>query len=314
MVKFKIIRVEICSIFMLLFITLGYAQQNESLRVQLWQRVLNEDDLTGYSVQEFLDNKGWEEWDEGADNMNSNVLVDDSKNGFLQLNRDYLKVTVGAFKDKNGNYTILENRKLRYYNRSITSNKLIKHVLPKGFGISDFISDTTAISGITHSCFYLEADIPRKGTDIQLNIKLIPFGLLKKGSALTYSITEYDGDNIFLYEFLHVFIKEIKDNKTLSQLVDKKFENISIRDKRVIDNFIGEEGESQFENIEELSELLVYLNNVHQLNSAITYESVILGWNRDDGRFFIKNRIENDAEKLSFKAFLETSEYYMAIQ
>ena len=57
-----------------------------------------------------------------------------------------------------------------------------------------------------------------------------------------------------------------------------------------------------------------YLNNVYKLNSVVTYKSIILDWNRGEGRFYVKNRVKNDTKKLSFKSFLENAEYYMAIQ
>ena len=219
MVKYNRFPLKISLVLILLMNMLCYGQQSESLRVQLWQRVLDSEDLMAYenkSVQSFLDEKGWQNWEDWSETMNSNVVVDDTKNGYLQLNRDYVQTTVGAYKQNNGDYTILQTKKFRHFNRNISSNYQIEDVLPLGFGITDFISDTTAVSNRIYSTFYLEGDIPRKGTQTQLNLKLIPLGLLKKSSTLTFSISEYDGDNLFLYEFLHDLIEKINDENTLT--------------------------------------------------------------------------------------------------
>jgi len=314
MVKFKIKQFRIGLAFVLFLGNLVNAQQEESLRVQLWKLVLDEDDLMAYSVQEFLDTKAWEEWEDWSDTANTEIVIDDSYNGYLQVNREYLQTTVGAYKDKNGRYAILQNRRYRYYNRSLSSNSILVDLLPNGFGITDFITKTTDVSTKGYSCFYLEADIPRKGTDTQINLKLIPLGLMRRGSALAFEFSEYGDDNLFLYDFLHDLVKKISDKTTLSHVLDRNFDAISSGDKEIIDDFIGDDKGGHFENIEDLSKLLIHLNSVYQLNSAITYKSVILGWNRVEGRFFIKDRIENDTKKLSFKQFLENAEYYTAIQ
>ncbi|MDY7396345.1 hypothetical protein UMM65_13930 [Aureibaculum sp. 2210JD6-5] len=313
MEKFKNREVATTVLFIFFLGGFVYAQQKESLRVRLWQRVLSEDDLKGNDVQDFLDNKGWQEWEEWVDTMNSNVVIDDTEKGYLQINRFYQQTTAGAYKEKNGNHTILQNTKFRHFNRGISSNKNLVGVLPKNFGITDFISDTTHVEPSFYSVFYIVADIPRTGTDTQVTIKLIPFGMFHKGNLLTYKIKEYNNENnIFLYGFKHEVIDKLNDEQTLTYLKDRQFDTISEKDKEVVDQFIAEDG--QFNTMEDLSKLMVHLNKVYKLYFAINYKSIVLGWNREEGRFFIKDQIKNDKEELSFKEFLENAEYYMAIQ
>ncbi|WP_117882700.1 hypothetical protein [Aureibaculum luteum] len=292
----------------------GYSQQNESLEIQLWQQVLDKYDLEGYNgkVQNFIDNKGWQEWEEWSNTMNSNVLINDAKNGYLEINRFYLKTAVGAFKDKNNEYTFLKNTVNHYFNRSLSSNRFLEDILPNNFGISDFISDTINTSSIGYTCFYIEAAIPRKSTDTHLNLKLVPFGLVNKGDILTYRFSEYKDDNLFLFNFINVMVKNLNEENTLSSLVEEKIEAISSKDKKIIDQFLKED--NQFEKIEDLSTLLKYLNSVYQLNSVVMCKSIVLGWDRDTSRFYVKSRIKNDHKTVTFKTFLENSEYYYAAQ
>lgn len=311
MVKFKKRKT---SLLLILFLSMiSFAQQKESLQVQLWRAAIDKDYIHSFgSVKEFIDKKGWKEWEEWEETMNSNVLIDDAANGYLQINRYYEQVTIGAYKDKYGFYTILKNRTFRYFNRSVSSNNNLEKVLPEKFGINNFISDTIDTSSFDSACFYLEADIPRKGTDTQLNLKLVPFGLINKGKILTYQLKEIDDANLFLYGFVNDMLKKLSNEKTLSFLLDKNYDAIISKDKEIINQFITQD--SQFEKIDDLRTFLVYLNKIYQLNASVTYKSIILGWNSDKGRFYVKNAIKNDTEKLSFYEFLKNAEYYSAIQ
>ena len=312
--KFKQYQFSFCLLLVLFLYNSVYSQKKESLEIQLWQQVLDTYDLEGYNgkIQNFIDNKGWQEWEEWSDKMNSNVLINDAKNGYLEINRFYLKAVVGAYKDKNNEYTLLKNMVNRYFNRSLSSNRNLNQVLPKNFGIKDFIPECSSIPLLKYSCFYIEAMIPQKGTETQLNLKLIPLGLFKKGDLLTYSFLENNDDNVFLHSFISTMVKKIKNKETLPYLLKKKFKDIIKSDFKIIEEFISKD--DQFENMDAVSEVLKHLYDIYNLSSIITFKSVILDWNTKEGRFIIKDKVHYYNEIIPFKSFLENSEYYYAAQ
>lgn len=296
----------------------SYAQNQETLQYQLWNTVLkgNNDktQIDGWSLQKFLENEGWKQWEEWEETMNSNVVIDDVKNGYLEINLFYEQTKAAAYKDNSDNYTILKNRRYRFFNRSLSSNRNIEDVLPRNFGISNFISDSTLVKNVIYNSFYVEGNIPRNGTDTQLDIKVIPLGMRHKGSLLAFETFEHseNSDNMFLFGLINDVVKKLNNKESLTYFMNADYDAISVKDKTIIAQFI--ENDYQFENRDALRKFVLELFSIYKLNSAITYKSFILGWNRDTARFYIKDRIKNDNSIPSFVSFLENTEYFYAAQ
>ncbi|MBN1638701.1 MAG: hypothetical protein JW866_07030, partial [Ignavibacteriales bacterium] len=165
----------VITIFFLTIIV--YGQQSKNLSEQMWERV-----QPCYSMFEDYDEDGKIDYDE---------LIDDSKNGYLKISGSYPTCgcscthTVGAYKGNDGKYTFVEEEEWTCsWTKTISSNKDLSEIFPNNFGINTFIPRAENTIDNNVALFYLDIEIPRVGTDTEVSIKVIPFGLYVENDGI----------------------------------------------------------------------------------------------------------------------------------
>ncbi len=94
-------------------------------------------------------------------------------------------------------------------------------------------------------------------------------------------------------------------------IIEKTPENIASEDKTHVENLYGEG--KKYRSIEDLALQIEQLKTIYAISKDIEYKSVILAWNRAEARFYIKEKIKNDAPGLSFLEFIKQLPFLTAI-
>ncbi|MCR9265690.1 MAG: hypothetical protein NXH86_16155 [Flavobacteriaceae bacterium] len=280
-----------------------FAQKNDNLNQMLWQRVQN-----CSSLLQNIDENDIPEYNK----------IDDTRNGYLKVFGEYpacgctCSSTVGAYKDINGNYTLLQKEEFSCkWEKSISSNKSLYEVLPENFNINIF-STNKAIPESDHAVFFLDIDIPRIGTDTKLTLDLIPFGILKeqKNALITFNYSQNgsgeDSQNTITDSFykLKLLANNIVNKSTLTFLLKKEYDHINKDDKKYIEqNIIASDSWGHFKSFDELSEKLRIIKNAYDIYSQLDFMSVLMRWNKEKGRFEIKSKNDRP-KKVSFINFI----------
>jgi len=293
-------------IFFSLFVS---GQSNPELSEQLWNRVQK-------CYSQFADMDGDGELDYSE--------IDDSPNGYLRVFGDWptcgcsCNSIVRAYKAANGEYTLLQREEFSCnWGNSVSSNRRMSEILPENFCLNAFSKDEINTTN-QFTAFYLDVEIPRVGTETKFNIKLIPFGLfIKSDSLLTYNFSDINQEqdywryNTLLYEIQRI-AKRIKDENTLNLLLNLDYDAINEFDMSIIEQSIGGKSWEQFESVDVLSGKLKILRNVFDIYLQLEFTSVVMEWNPEEARFFIKSKVGKPAD-ISFKAFLEENEFWAPI-
>lgn len=156
-----------------------------------------------------------------------------------------------------------------------------------------------------NATFYIDLEIPRKGTDTKATIKLIPFGLnirSKKNIEFTYS--ERNGNPKSLY-YISKIVSEIKNTKTLKYILSNEFDKVSNYDIKLINKLINDSNYSKSDLVHHLKEL----KRKYDLYTQIKHQMLVLGWDQEKGTFYIKEKVETIKE-ISFLEFLKKREYW----
>ena len=277
-------------------------QNTKSLKDQLWEKA-----SPCYSM--FIDGESDEE-------LRPDELIDDSKNGYLHISGDYptcgcnCSVTVGAYKNAGGQYTVISTEEWNCtWAKKLLYDGKIQDILPEGFGLGTFIPDYKKhSSGKVQASFFLKMEIPQIGTDTKVKLELLPFGIeALSDEELCYSYIEGPGNNKELYR-LPGMVKNIMNEKALEYFINSENSKISLQDMATLGTVIGNEN-GQFKSEEELRVVLKKIKHTYDLYAKLKYDTMIFGWNREQGRFYIKEKIEVK-ERISFKQFLLNAQYW----
>ncbi|WP_318312052.1 hypothetical protein [Flagellimonas crocea] len=284
----------------------SFSQKPHNLEKILWERVQNCHSL-------------FEPDEDGILEYNK---IDDSNNGYLSVWGSYptcgctCSSTVGAYKDINGNYTLLQKEEfLCEYEKSISSNKDLDKILPKDFGIHTFSEKELNINS-KYAVFFLDVDIPRVGTDTKFTLRLIPFGILQeqKDSVISYSyLQESENSSVHYLKEIEYMANEIIDDSTLTYLLKKEYESIHMVDRKFIEKrVIGPDSWNYFESFDELSEKLNILKNAYDIYSQLEFMSVMMQWNREKAQFEVKSKSDGP-KTMTFKEFILDNEFWIPI-
>lgn len=278
--------------------SLVFTQTQKSLKDILWEKV-----NSCYSRFDDMDDDGVLDFDK----------IDDARNGYLQISGSYptcgcsCSATVGAYKNSKGAYTFLQSDQFSCdWVRKVSSNRPIEDLLPEGFGLHSFTSQSFE-DQLNGSAFFLDFEIPRKGTDTKVKLELIPFGLSMKGEPLI--VYEYKQQQPYKhFGGIRSIARNLENEETIDHLLNGDFEKISSADQKLIQNQISSGGIG-FNSESELREGLIMLENIYEIYNQLETRELILGWNRTASRFFIKGKGKK-IEKQSFIDFLLTSPYW----
>ncbi|QLG45378.1 hypothetical protein [Costertonia aggregata] len=249
-------------------------------------------------------------------------IIDETNNGYLKIESVeegcgcYYETTVAAYKQYDGGYTVLK----KYcdacgWQKVFSASRNLKNVLPKDFGLADFIPKANTLHlEKQFKTFYLEAEIPKKGTDTKLDLTFIPFGIKIKAYDTSISLEGYDLTNSEGQKYhgdLRYLIYNVTDTKTLNHIISGEIEKINTADQQLIYKVIGEE--KAYQSFEILSTIFKQLEQYYNLSKNIEYKSVVLGWNRKTGRFFIKEKIKNQSQHQTLHDFLKAFPFLLAV-
>ncbi|MEW6527098.1 MAG: hypothetical protein AB1444_10565 [Spirochaetota bacterium] len=279
----------------------GAGQAKKSLSQMLWERAKK-------CYSNFVDENG--------DGKPDGNVIDDSKNGYLQISGSWPECgcsctsTVGAYVNSAGEYIFLQSDSYKCsWEKKISSNKNLNDLMPKDFGIHTFISQPVQ-GKINYPVFFLNFEIPRYGTDTKVTIELVPFGLRPDGNGLLcFEYREKEGAKncTSLYRIADI-ARSMKDPATLDHIMKGNFNKISAKDKNAVMDAIGND-ESRFKSQNDLQKALNELWNIYTLYQSLESTEVVLGWSKQDGRFSIKSKKGKPA-KMSFKDFLINNRFW----
>lgn len=280
-------------------------QDNQTLSEKLWEQV-----QSCYSMFEDMDGDGQVDYDE---------IIDDSRNGYLKVAGSWptcgcrCENTVGAYRINTGGYVFIKKSAWSCsWEKMISSSESLMKIFPFDFEVDGFFSRRMENSG-QYATFYIDLEIPRKGTDTKVTINLIPFGLnIESVKILELSYSEVSGKLgcNHLYPIMKI-ARKIQNEETLQYLLKAEFDKISKSDMKLVHEAI-DGANSWFENKEDLVTCLQNLKQKYDLYTEIKHQWLILGWNRTKGEFFIKEKGEKP-ENITFKEFLKKGQYWSPV-
>ncbi len=271
-----------------------------TLKEELWREV-------------WVCNMNFEE--EDASDMRN--VIDDARNGYLRVWGEYptcgcaCSSTVGAYKDHYGFYTFLkEYTESCSYMTDIRSNRLLSEVLPEDFGMQTFIPSVDKLPQTDIALFTLNVTIPRKGTDTKVSLKMLPLGLLAPSATpLVYYSEQNEQSKMQVYEVIQQLAKDGKNNDLLNKLLHKNIVDLSVEEQAVITKLRKDTSYGEI-SVEDLQYHIEKVKLAYTYYSQIEYDSVLLGWDRQKARFFIKEKYDAE-QRMSFVEFLQKSKYWI---
>lgn len=100
----------------------------------------------------------------------------------------------------------------------------------------------------------------------------------------------------------------MENDLTISHLLDGNFEAISEQDEKLISVYIGTDF-SRFKSLGEIQQHLIRLKKIHEVYHRLDTHELLLGWNRETSRFYIKEK-GKPVERVSFLDFLKEQRYW----
>jgi len=292
------------SIIIIFTLQLANSQNKTPLSEKLWSQVQD-----CHVMLEDLDEDGGIDFDE---------IIDDSNNGYLKISGSWptcgcnCESIVGAYRTSSNNYVFIKKSTWPCsWQTQMSASDSLHKIFPINFEAEGFFQNKIEYNSPSAS-FYLDIEIPRKGTDTKVTIKTIPLGLnIKSEKNIEFGYTEQRSANWQQLYQIRKIANKINNNLTIKYLLDGSLDKISSADKDLIYSTIGND-DDKFKSIETLVQTFQELKQKHKLYTQIKYKMIILGWNREKGSFYIKEKIEQTNHE-SFIAFLKNKQYYSPI-
>ncbi len=250
-------------------------------------------------------------------------IIDESRKGFLKITRTeegcgcYGETTAAAYKGSDGSYTVLKtDRDDCASSKTVASNKALRSILPEGFGMHTFGPNILIdSSSAANALFYLDIAPPRTGTDTTVKLGYIPVGIRVSDSLLSlegYGLIEGEhGPNYRFQDAFPFFFDQLQDSTALTHLINEDYRNLTPEDQNTIEKFVG--AQKSLKNRKALSAAIAELWKAYKVYEQLSYDGVVLGWNREQQRFFIKEKLKKVGPSLSFYAFVKQLPYLHAI-
>ena len=237
-----------------------------------------------------------------------NGYVETSGGTSLPPSMDECKAKAAAFKDAKGKYTYIkyEETSCNYYEESSASRD-IKDVMPVGFSLDSFVG--YHVEKPSSSSFLLTFDIPKIGTEMDIHLKILPFGLAPNDvNGLTYKATgeinkkfghmSFEARRCFREIAAHV------DNATLLLAAEGKYDEIPPKQKQIFDNTIKEFGYGKV-STKDILLIAKDLKKMYDIYSSLECVQMTLKWNKQTARFEIKSKGPKPPAYSTFKEFLK---------
>ena len=237
-----------------------------------------------------------------------NGYVETSGGTSLPPSMDECKAKAAAFKDAKGKYTYVKHEETScdYYEESSASRD-IKDVMPVGFSLDSFVGKH--VEKPSTFSFLLTFDIPKIGTEMDIHLKILPFGLAPNDvNGLSYKATgELNKKFSHLSFDARSCFREIAtqvENATLLLTAEGKYDEILPKQKQIFDNTIKDYSNR---NVSTKDLLLIAkdLKKMYDIYSSLECVQMTLKWNKLTARFEIKSKGPKPPAYSTFKEFLK---------
>lgn len=243
-------------------------------------------------------------------------IIDDVANGYVQVSAEWppcgcnCKVTAAAFKSSDGSYTIMHMEEWGCsWTRRVAAYPPLHVIFPEDLTIAAFIPPADGETGDGTAWFYLDAGLPRVGTDVKLTIRTIPFGMrMESQGLLAYGYAEADGASNCTMLFRIRDMAEHLDEAALETVMAGRLDLLSPEAGAAVRSVIGDDA-SRFRSVEDLSGHLKRLWRIYDLYCRIEHEWVVLAWEREKATFYIRDR-GPAVTPPSFREFLLREQYW----
>ena len=242
-------------------------------------------------------------------------LEEHISNGYLSIKGSWpacgcsCDATVAAYRDAQKNYTLLREEHWSCDNKfGIYASRPLEDVLPPGLGLKTFMENSATADLDGNAYFYLKADIPLKGTETVVHLKLLPLGMYAKSSnGIAYNTEQAQIKMPHIYFSIGTIIKKLEDKKELQQLFDQEYDQLSSAVVQALNAKIG--ADKPFQSKADFQKMLRFLQGYHEAYQQLKYSELSLKWNREKARFEIGEKRGN-WQKVTFYEFLKTMPYF----
>lgn len=206
------------------------------------------------------------------------------------------------------------------WRKNLSARPRLNSILPKNFELPEFLTEEakkTYTDNNSFPIFYLEVDIPHEGTDTKVHLAYIPFGarLSNRNDVLAltgYSKLNNEGKSNYTYSGdLYQFLINIHDEETLNSILKGNFTNINSIDYDLAEKIVGKD--KLYASMENLATDLRNLQIIYRYSKQIAFKTIIFGWDAENAKFYIKEKIKNDDPEQSFLEFVKELPFLMAI-
>lgn len=275
----------------------------QDLRQQLWNSVKDCDEAIKFAFPE-----------EDIEKNNPDIyerLEEHISNGYLSIKGSWstcgcsCEATVAAYRDAQKNYTLLRDE---YWDCDdefgIYASRPLKDVLPLGFGLETFMESSATADLDGNAYFYLKADIPLKGTETVVHLKLFRLGRYTKSSnGIAYNTEQTKRQMYNVCYSIRAVIDQLEGEKELQRLLNQEYNQLSSAALQTLSTEIG--AGKTFQSKADFHKMLRFLQGYHKAYQQLKYNELSLKWNREKARFEVGEKRGN-WEKMTFYKFLNT--------
>jgi hypothetical protein len=179
--------------------------------------------------------------------------------------------------------------------------------MPVDFSLDSFVGHH--VEKPSTVSFLLTFDIPKIGTEMDIHLKILPFGLAPNDvNGLTYKATgeinkkfghmSFEARRCFREIAAHV------DNATLLLAAEGKYDKIPPQQKQIFDNTIKGYGNGKV-STKDILLIANDLKKMYDIYSSLECVQMTLKWNKQTARFEIKSKGPKPPAYSTFKEFLK---------
>lgn len=296
----------------LLISTAAVCEENKThtLKQQLWE-----------SVEECVSYETYSDFKQGLQSEETlKKVIDDSSNGYLHVAAQWppcgcpCSGTSGAYRDNQGTYTLLTQATSSCENTTnLRANKPLQQILPHGLSLDTFAGARAGTEqSMQTGMFYVEIDIPQKGTQTTLTLKPLPIGHHQQcQGALCYSSAPDNKSNYALRAQILAILKHPQAASLLSQLRADAADQITNKESQELELVLQQSGLQEKQAMQLLQDIqLIYKQYVFY--QRLHHTQLVMGWDRAQGRFVIVQK-RRPPVAMRFIDFLEKGRYLQAV-
>lgn len=246
------------------------------------------------------------------------VLILDATNGYLKKVHDgtdcgciaYAK----AYANEKGEHTFLTQAyQTCHWLRKCDANRNLADVLPLGFGIEAFLPQQVQPTSTSVVRFYLEAFLPRQGTNTRVMLKPLPAGLTIESDRIWLPQISDQPTNPLLkvstrsMAAVEALVQLIECDEALQHIAAGAFEQLTDNELDALDEALQAGGATATRN--EIQNNLLDLQQTYALYTQLACEAVVLEWDPHEARFYILEK-GPQPNPVSFLVFLQNIEYW----